>query len=59
MTRTITREDLQIRLTSTARPVLLEALPARPNNQCHVPAAVHMPLAAAGRERLGAGDPQH
>ena len=43
MTRTITREELRIKLSSTDRPVLFEALPEKYYAAKHLPGALHLP----------------
>ena len=43
MSRTITREELRIKLASTDRPVLVEALPEKYYAAKHLPGALHLP----------------
>ncbi|MEO8003937.1 MAG: rhodanese-like domain-containing protein [Betaproteobacteria bacterium] len=43
MSRTITREELRIKLSSTDRPVLVEALPEKYYAAKHLPGALHLP----------------
>lgn len=43
MSRTITREELRIKLASTNRPVLVEALPEKYYAAKHLPGALHLP----------------
>jgi rhodanese-related sulfurtransferase len=43
MTRTISRDDLLLRLGATPRLVLIEALPERYFRDGHLPGALHMP----------------
>ena len=43
MSHTITREELRIKLSSTDRPVLVEALPAKYYAAKHLPGALHLP----------------
>jgi rhodanese-related sulfurtransferase len=43
MTRTISREELRIKLSSANRPVLVEALPEKYYVAQHLPGALHLP----------------
>jgi rhodanese-related sulfurtransferase len=43
MSRAITREELRIKLSSTDRPVLVEALPEKYYAAKHLPGALHLP----------------
>jgi rhodanese-related sulfurtransferase len=43
MSQTLTRETLQKRLASGARPTLIEALPAKYYLEGHLPGALHLP----------------
>jgi rhodanese-related sulfurtransferase len=43
MSRTITREELRIKLASTNRPILIEALPEKYYAAKHLPGALHLP----------------
>jgi len=43
MNRTISREELRTRLSSTNRPVLVEALPEKYYVAQHLPGALHLP----------------
>ena len=43
MPKTVSREELQAKLASKTRPVVLEALPAKYFLDGHLPGALHMP----------------
>jgi len=43
MSRTISREELRIKLSSPDRPVLVEALPQKYYEERHLPGALHLP----------------
>jgi rhodanese-related sulfurtransferase len=43
MNRTISREELRMRLSSASRPALVEALPEKYYVAQHLPGALHMP----------------
>lgn len=43
MSTSITREQLQAKLASATRPILIEALPAKYYLEGHLPGAIHLP----------------
>lgn len=43
MSRTITREELRIKLSSASRPLLVEALPEKYYAAKHLPGSLHLP----------------
>lgn len=52
MTRTVTRDELQSRITNGIAPILIEALPEKHYQEGHLPGARHLPHEEV-KERAG------